>query len=110
MPTEASGFAPRPRRATGGEFGGERMSGTDLDLLLVNPGGREQIYQQLGAELTAVEPPLWCRLIAGYIRDRNHTVAILDSEAEGISPSKVAAIIAERRPRLVGVVVFGHQP
>lgn len=30
---------------------------SDLDLLLINPGGREQIYQALGEELTAVEPP-----------------------------------------------------
>ena len=32
--------------------GFEGMS--DLDLLLINPGGREQIYQELGEELTAV--------------------------------------------------------
>jgi len=32
-----------------------------LDLLLVNPGGRENIYQELGTNLSAVEPPLWCR-------------------------------------------------
>ena len=39
------------------------MASKQLDLLLINPGGREKIYQELGKELTAVEPPLWCRLI-----------------------------------------------
>lgn len=86
------------------------MASSDLDLLLINPGGRAQIYQALGEELTAVEPPLWCRLIAGFIRDRGHSVEIIDSEAEGWGPEKVAAEVARRNPRLVGMVVFGHQP
>jgi anaerobic magnesium-protoporphyrin IX monomethyl ester cyclase len=81
-----------------------------LDLLLINPGGKERIYQQLGQDLAAVEPPLWCRLIAGYARDRGHRVAIIDAEAEGWGPERVAAETACRRPRLVGMVVFGHQP
>jgi len=81
-----------------------------LDLLLINPGGRELIYQDLGSELSAVEPPLWCRLIAGYIADRGYSVAILDSEAENKGPETVAREVAALRPRLVGMVVFGHQP
>src|SRR5215469_5842509 len=81
-----------------------------MDLLLINPGEREQIYQDLGTELSAVEPPLWCRLIAGYITDRGYSVQILDSEAENLGPKKVAAAVAAIKPRLVGVIVFGHQP
>src|SRR6185437_8474997 len=83
---------------------------TPLDLLLVHPGGKQRIYQQLGDTLTAIEPPLWCRLIAGYVRDRGHSVAIIDSEAEGWGPEQVADEVARRRPRLVGMIVFGHQP
>ena len=45
-----------------------------VDLLLINPGGRELIYQDLGAELTAIEPPLWCRLLGGYIQDRGYSM------------------------------------
>src|SRR5262245_25604525 len=81
-----------------------------LDLLLINPGGRELIYQDLGAELSAIEPPLWCRLIAGYILDRGYSVEILDSEAESLGPQSVAGQVAAKQPRLVGMVVFGHQP
>jgi len=81
-----------------------------LDLLLINPGGRDQIYQDLGAHLTAVEPPLWCRLIAGYVLDRGYTVRIIDSEAENMGPEAVALEAAALNPRLVGMVVFGHQP
>ncbi|CAA7613663.1 Putative Fe-S oxidoreductase (fragment) [Candidatus Terasakiella magnetica] len=85
-------------------------SDSRLDLVLVNPGGRERTYQQLGGDLTAIEPPLWCRLIAGYALDRGCSVAILDSEAEGLGPAAVAAKLDELDPRLVVMVVFGHQP
>ena len=82
----------------------------NLDLLLINPGGRELIYQDLGAELTAIEPPLWCRLLGGYVQDRGYSIDILDSEAENKGPETVAREVHERRPRLVAMVVYGHQP
>ena len=81
-----------------------------MDLLLINPGGRDRIYQDLGQDLTAVEPPLWCRLIAGYAIDRGYSVQILDSEAENMGPEAVAREVERLAPRLVGMVVFGHQP
>ena len=81
-----------------------------LDLLLINPGERGRIYQNLGNELTAIEPPLWCRLIAGYVRDRGHRVAILDAEAEQLNASEIADRIRRDKPRLVGLIVYGHQP
>lgn len=83
---------------------------TGVDLLLINPGGRDKIYQDLGSDLAAFEPPLWCRLIAGYARDRGCSVAILDSEAEGCGPPAIAERVAALQPRLVTLVVFGHQP
>lgn len=81
-----------------------------LDLLVINPGGREQVYQQLGNDLTAIEPPLWARLIAGYVRDRGWSVRIVDSEAESMGPESLAALVAKVKPRLAAMVVFGHQP
>jgi anaerobic magnesium-protoporphyrin IX monomethyl ester cyclase len=86
------------------------MTAEPLDLLLINPGGREKIYQALGNDLTAVEPPLWCRLIGGYVRDRDYRIAILDSEAENMGHESIAHRVAELAPRLVALVVFGHQP
>jgi len=82
----------------------------EIDLLLINPGGRAKIYQELGDQLTAVEPPLWCRLIGGYARDRGYTVEIIDAEADGFGPEIVAEQVLARRPRLVSMIVFGHQP
>src|SRR5579871_5090465 len=83
---------------------------SNVDLLLINPHGREALYQELGRELAAVEPPLWCRLIGGYVRDRGFAVEIIDAEAEGWGPRIVSLRALERRPRLIAVIVFGHQP
>jgi radical SAM superfamily enzyme YgiQ (UPF0313 family) len=81
-----------------------------LDVVLINPGGREKIYQGLGSELSAIEPPLWCRLIAGYVGDRGYSFEIIDSEALGAAPPTVAQRVLDLAPRLVVLVVFGHQP
>src|SRR5258708_38248377 len=86
------------------------MEQTAVDLVLINPGGRERIYQSLGEELTAIEPPLWARLMAGYARDRGLRIAIIDSEAEELGPDAVAAAVTNYAPQLVCMVVFGHQP
>ena len=81
-----------------------------LDLLLVQPGNRPQVYQELGRGLTAVEPPVWAGLLATFARARGDAVDILDAEALELTPEEAAGRIAERAPRLVAVVVFGHQP
>jgi len=80
------------------------------DLLVINPGGAETIYQGLADELIAVEPPLWCRLIAGYVRDWGWSVRILDAAAERLGPEDVAVMAANNRPRLICVAAYGHQP
>lgn len=86
--------------------------GTDrhVDLVLVNPGGRSQIYQSLGNTLTAVEPPVWAGLMATFVRRRGFSVTIIDAEAEDLTPEKTAEWIATLRPILAAVVVYGHQP
>ena len=86
------------------------MDESRIDVVLVNPGGREVVYQALGTILTAIEPPLWCRLIAGYVLDHGCSVQIIDSEALSLTPGRVAARIAELSPRLAVMVAFGHQP
>lgn len=81
-----------------------------IDLVLVNPGNRAQIYQGLGRHLAAVEPPVWVGLIATFIRKQGYTVAIIDANAEQITPEETAHRIGELNPRLTAVVVYGHNP
>ncbi len=87
------------------------MEGTKrLDLLLVNPGGRSNIYQALGSALTAIEPPVWAGLIGTYVRQKGFSVDIIDAEAEDLTPEQTAQRVSDLNPRLTAVVVYGHQP
>lgn len=81
-----------------------------VDLLLVNPGGRMSVYQSLGSVLSAIEPPVWAGLIASYILRKGFGVAILDANAEDLSPGEVADRVEDADPRLTAVVVYGHNP
>ena len=55
-----------------------------LDLVLVNPGNRRQIYQSLASTQSAIEPPVWIGLLATFVRNRGFSVAILDANAENL--------------------------
>jgi anaerobic magnesium-protoporphyrin IX monomethyl ester cyclase len=81
-----------------------------LDCCLIHPGGRETIYQNLGGNLTAIEPPLWSRLIAGHVIDCGFSTEIIDSDAEDLSSVAVAERVDTLKPRLVIIVAAGHQP
>ena len=81
-----------------------------VDLVLVNPGSRQRMYQALGARLTAVENPVWAGLIASFVRRRGFEVAIVDAEADELTPDAAAVRAVAMNPRLVAVVVYGHQP
>ncbi|HWA99784.1 MAG TPA: radical SAM protein [Pirellulales bacterium] len=82
----------------------------DYDLVLINPASRKRVYQSLGSELAAIEPPVWCGLMASFVRGKGYRVAIIDAEAEELSPAETAQRVADMRPRLAAVVAYGHQP
>ncbi|MBI2822662.1 MAG: cobalamin B12-binding domain-containing protein, partial [Acidobacteria bacterium] len=81
-----------------------------VDLVLVNPGGRGQMYQSLASTLAAFEPPIWAGLIAEFIRRRGFSVCVLDANAENLSPAQAAGRVAEINPVLAAVVAYGHNP
>jgi radical SAM superfamily enzyme YgiQ (UPF0313 family) len=85
-------------------------TGNAPEVLLINPGGRLNIYQVLASEFAAIEPPIWAGLLAKYLCNRGHSVDILDANAEDLSPEEVAARVAQSSPLLVAVVVYGHNP
>jgi len=47
-----------------------------IDLVLVNPGSHKQVYGKLASTLKGIEPPLWCALIAAYVRKQGYSVKI----------------------------------
>jgi anaerobic magnesium-protoporphyrin IX monomethyl ester cyclase len=81
-----------------------------VDVALVNPGNRAQIYQGLGSHFAAVEPPVWVGLIASFVRKQGYTVSILDANAEQLTADETARRIGELNPQLTAIVVYGHNP
>src|SRR5262249_10635758 len=63
---------------------------TEVDLVLVHPGSRVQIYQSLGSSLSAIEPPVWASLMATFVRRRGFSVHVLDAEADDLTPEETA--------------------
>jgi len=82
-----------------------------VDVVLVNPGSRKAVYQELGDEFSAIEPPSLAGLFATYLRRKELTVAIVDAPAHSLSPEGAARFIAENyQPVLIVMVVYGFQP
>lgn len=80
------------------------------DVVLINPGASRTIYQNLSDDLSAIEPPTWVRMIAGWLIDKGFDVAILDQDAWRWTPEEVAEQIRKLNPRLVAIIVSGQQP
>src|SRR5687768_6861230 len=83
---------------------------SDLDILFINPGDRRQIYQDLGDEFCAIEPPVFAGLFATYALRQGLSCAIVDGPALGLSAEQIADRVEEADPTLVALVVYGFQP
>ena len=81
-----------------------------LDLLLVNVGGtRKKVYQELSKDFSAIEPPFWAALTAGYIRNQGFDVQILDANVKNLTPKETANKIKEIDPKFTALVIYGQQ-
>ncbi len=82
-----------------------------IDLLLINPGDRRQIYQSLGDEFSAIEPPVMAGLFATYARRHGYRVAIYDTPAMGVPATEAARVASEDYDAtLIVIPVYGFQP
>ncbi len=82
-----------------------------VDVLLINPGSRAAVYQELGNDFSAIEPPSLAGLFATYVRNKGLSVAIVDAPAHNLSPRHVAELVASKYdPVLIVMVVYGFQP
>ena len=81
-----------------------------MDVLLVTPPSRLEVYQKLAGEFAAIEPPVWSSLIAKYLLNKNINTGILDAEAEFLTHEETADKIAKFNPKLVVFMIYGQQP
>jgi radical SAM superfamily enzyme YgiQ (UPF0313 family) len=81
-----------------------------IDIVFINPGDRKLVFQDLGKDLTAIEPPFQIASYAAYLREEGFSVKIIDSNALNISPEETAQKVAKFNPLLTAIVVYGNQP
>jgi len=61
-----------------------------IDIVLINPGDRKQVFQNLGSDLAGIEPPFWIVVLAAFLKKNGFNVSVIDSNAENISPHETA--------------------
>jgi anaerobic magnesium-protoporphyrin IX monomethyl ester cyclase len=81
-----------------------------LDVLLVTPPSRDIVFQDLGKNLTAIEPPVWSTLMATFLFRKGVSVEILDAEAESLGFNATASRVVDTGALLTVFVIYGHQP
>lgn len=81
-----------------------------VDIVLINPGDKKQIYQELADDTSAIEPPFWVAVLAAFLRNNGFSVQIIDANAENLEPEDVAVKVGGLNPYLVAVIVYGSQP
>lgn len=75
-------------------------------VVILNPANPRETYQDLSDEWTAIEPPIWCRLLASYLDKKEIPVQILDGQII----ENLAKIAHDFQPSVYIVMVYGHQP
>ena len=83
---------------------------SNLDVLLITPPSRIDVYQSLSNDYAAIEPPVWSLMIAKYLSKFKYEVEILDAEAENFTHEQTAEIISNKNPKLAVFVIYGQQP
>ena len=81
-----------------------------LDIVLVNPSIKKEMFGKLGESLAGIEPPLWIGLLAAVLRNRGFSVKIIDAEAEGLGVKETVDKIIEYNPISIGIGAIGANP
>lgn len=83
----------------------------NIDVLFVNPGSPDSVYQALSNQFSAIEPPSLAATFATYVRLKGGSVDIVDAPAHHLSPQMAADYIYDNyNPVLIVMVVYGFQP
>ena len=83
---------------------------TSTDILLINPGGsRKKVYQDLSKVFSAIDTPFWAALTAGYLRNNNINVALLDANAENLDFNETAEYARKVNPKFIAIICYSQQ-
>lgn len=81
-----------------------------LDVLFIHPNSAKKIYQDLSKNNSAIEPPIWCAMLANSVRNTGGNVQIIDAEVMQLSYEEVAEDSINLKPKIICIAVYGQQP
>lgn len=81
-----------------------------VDVLFIHPGNQKRSYQGLSKEFTAIATPVWTALLADNTRKNGFPTAIYDVNVEGWDEDVPEELIQKHSPKLVVMMVYGHNP
>lgn len=84
------------------------MKNNKIDVILIKPNDKKQIYGSLPGKYAAVDPPWWLAAVGGGIRKLGMNVKLIDADAKNQDPAETAEIVANARPYLVGIMLIGN--
>lgn len=79
----------------------------NIDLVLIKPNDKKNVYGTVPGEYTAIDPPYWLALMGGFMRDKGINVVLIDAEHENAAPDDTAKKVAALNPKLVGILLLG---
>ncbi len=84
--------------------------GYEFDAVLINPGDRKQVFQNLGKEYAAIEPPYWVAVTAAFLRNNGYRIAVIDSDADNITPEETASRVCDLKAMISIIIAHGSTP
>ena len=80
--------------------------GKKIDIVLVKPGGRLNLFGKLAPGLSGFAPPLDIGLVSAFLRENGFEIRVIDADAEFLTPMETAEKIKAFNPVLTGI--FAH--
>lgn len=82
-----------------------------LDILFINPGSRTAVYQALGSDLSAIEPPILAAHFAAFIRNKGLSTELIDAPVLKLGIEQLVELACYHYcPSLLVIPVYGFQP
>ena len=80
------------------------------DIVLINVGGtKKKVYQDLSKVFSAIDPPFWAALTAGFIRNKGYSVKIIDANAENFDFDETANAIKDTSAEYAAIICYSQQ-
>ena len=80
----------------------------NIDVLLITPPSRLEVYQGLSNDYAGIGTPYWALLLSESCRSQGYQVGLMDILAEKLLREDAVERIKDLNPRLITICVYGE--